>query len=104
VRRGGLRFDPARTQARQGQLTDRVDGIVAAIMAIGRRIVTQHEPQPEYSMFLCLSRAAIPPKPEELRRRLPMCTRMDIPRWVLFWLYPNRLTCKLNVPVDLGTC
>jgi hypothetical protein len=31
--------------------TERIDGIVATIMAIGRAIVAQEEPQPEYSMF-----------------------------------------------------
>ena len=31
--------------------TERIDGIVATIMAIGRAIVAQDEPQPEYSMF-----------------------------------------------------
>ena len=31
--------------------TERIDGIVAAIMAIGRAMVAQEEPQPEYSMF-----------------------------------------------------
>ena len=30
--------------------TERIDGIVAAIMAIGRAMVAQEEPQPEYSM------------------------------------------------------
>ena len=31
--------------------TERIDGIVAIIMAIGRALVAQEEPQPEYSMF-----------------------------------------------------
>jgi phage terminase large subunit-like protein len=31
--------------------TERIDGIVAAIMAIGRALVAQEEPQPAYSMF-----------------------------------------------------
>ena len=31
--------------------TERIDGIVAAIMAVGRALVAQEEPQPEYSMF-----------------------------------------------------
>ena len=31
--------------------TERIDGIVALIMAIGRAMVAQQEPQPEYSMF-----------------------------------------------------
>ena len=29
---------------------ERIDGIVAAIMAIGRAMVAQEEPQPEYSL------------------------------------------------------
>jgi phage terminase large subunit-like protein len=31
--------------------TERIDGIVATIMAIGRALVAQEKPQPEYSMF-----------------------------------------------------
>ena len=31
--------------------TERIDGIHAAIMAIGRAMVAQEEPQSEYSMF-----------------------------------------------------
>jgi phage terminase large subunit-like protein len=31
--------------------TERIDGIVATIMAIGRGMVAQDEPQPGYSMF-----------------------------------------------------
>jgi phage terminase large subunit-like protein len=31
--------------------TERIDGIVALIMAIGRALVVQEEPQPEYSLF-----------------------------------------------------
>jgi hypothetical protein len=31
--------------------TERIDGIVALIMAIGRALVAQEQPQPEYSMF-----------------------------------------------------
>ena len=30
--------------------TERIDGIVATIMAIGRAMVAQEEPQPEYSL------------------------------------------------------
>jgi phage terminase large subunit-like protein len=30
---------------------ERIDGIVARIMAIGRAMVVQEQPQPEYSMF-----------------------------------------------------
>ena len=32
--------------------TERIDGIVAAIVAIGRAMVAQEQPQPEYFMFL----------------------------------------------------
>jgi phage terminase large subunit-like protein len=32
--------------------TERIDGIVAAIMAIGRAMVAQDEPQPAYPVFL----------------------------------------------------
>jgi phage terminase large subunit-like protein len=31
--------------------TERIDGIVATIMAVGRALVAQEEPQPEYSPF-----------------------------------------------------
>jgi phage terminase large subunit-like protein len=31
--------------------TEWIDGIVALIMAIGRALVAQEEPQPEYSLF-----------------------------------------------------
>jgi phage terminase large subunit-like protein len=31
--------------------TERIDGIVAIIMATGRATVAEDEPQPEYSMF-----------------------------------------------------
>jgi phage terminase large subunit-like protein len=31
--------------------TERIDGIIATIMGIGRALVAQEEPQPEYSMF-----------------------------------------------------
>ena len=30
--------------------TERIDGIVAAIMAVGRAMLAQEEPQPEYSL------------------------------------------------------
>jgi hypothetical protein len=38
---------------RQGpdKSTECIDGIVPAIMAIGRALVAREEPQPEYSMF-----------------------------------------------------
>ena len=32
--------------------TERIDGIVPIIMAIGRAMIAQDEPQPAYSMFL----------------------------------------------------
>jgi phage terminase large subunit-like protein len=31
--------------------TERIDGIVALIMAIGRAMLAREEPQPEYSLF-----------------------------------------------------
>jgi len=31
--------------------TERIDGIVGTIMAIGRALVAQEEPQPVYSLF-----------------------------------------------------
>ena len=44
--------DPAgNLKPAEGQSTERIDGIVAPIMAIGRALVAQEEPQPEYSMF-----------------------------------------------------
>jgi phage terminase large subunit-like protein len=44
--------DPAGNLKRaKDKSTERIDGIVAAIMAIGRALVAQEEPQPEYSMF-----------------------------------------------------
>ena len=43
-RRGGVLFDKDKS-------TERIDGIVALIMAMGRAMVAQDEPQPEYSMF-----------------------------------------------------
>jgi hypothetical protein len=91
-------------QPAKDKSTERIDGIVAIIMAIGRAMVAQREPRPAYSMFLCLSRAATPPKPEELRRRLPYARPDGYPSLGTFLLYPNLLTCKLNVLVDLGTC
>jgi len=33
------------------EYTERIDGIVAAIIAIGRAMVAQEEPYVEYSMF-----------------------------------------------------
>jgi phage terminase large subunit-like protein len=31
--------------------TERIDGIVATIMAVGRALVAQEEPQPSYQVF-----------------------------------------------------
>jgi phage terminase large subunit-like protein len=31
--------------------TERIDGIVATIMALGRALAAQEEPQPEFSLF-----------------------------------------------------
>jgi phage terminase large subunit-like protein len=38
-------------QLAKDKSTDRIDGIVAAIMAIGRALIAQEQPQPEYSLF-----------------------------------------------------
>jgi phage terminase large subunit-like protein len=38
------------TQAAKDKSTERIDGIVATIMAIGRAMLAQEEPQPEYSL------------------------------------------------------
>jgi hypothetical protein len=44
--------DPARNlKPAKNKSTERIDGIVATIMAIGRAPAAQEEPQPEYSMF-----------------------------------------------------
>jgi phage terminase large subunit-like protein len=44
--------DPAgNLKPAQDKSTERIDGIVALIMAIGRAMVAQQEPQPEYSLF-----------------------------------------------------
>ena len=43
--------DPAGNLKPAKESTERIDGIVALIMAIGRAMVAQEEPQPEYSMF-----------------------------------------------------
>jgi phage terminase large subunit-like protein len=44
--------DPAgNLEPAKDKSTERIDGIVAAIMAIGRALVAQEEPQPEYSLF-----------------------------------------------------
>jgi phage terminase large subunit-like protein len=40
----------AQAQAKD-KSTKRIDGIVALIIAIGRAMVAQEEPQPEYSLF-----------------------------------------------------
>ena len=45
--------DPAGNLKRgKEKSTERIDGIVAIIMAIGRAMVAQEEPQPSYSMFI----------------------------------------------------
>jgi phage terminase large subunit-like protein len=45
--------DPAgNLKPAKGKSTERIDGIGALIMAIGRALVAQEEPQPEYSMSL----------------------------------------------------
>ena len=36
----------------QDKSTERIDGIVALIIAIGRAMVAQDEPQPDHSLFL----------------------------------------------------
>jgi phage terminase large subunit-like protein len=44
--------DPAgNLKPAKDESTERIDGIVALIMAIGRAMVVQEQPQPEYSMF-----------------------------------------------------
>ena len=43
--------DPANLKPAKDKSTERIDGIVAAIMAIGRAMVAQDSPQPEYSLF-----------------------------------------------------
>jgi hypothetical protein len=47
-RRPGPRRQP---QAAKDKSTERIDGIVATIMAIGRAMVALEEPQPKYSIF-----------------------------------------------------
>jgi phage terminase large subunit-like protein len=42
----------AASKPAQEQTAERIDGIVALIMAIGRALVVQEQPQPEYSMFI----------------------------------------------------
>jgi hypothetical protein len=44
-------FCSANLKPAKDKSTERIDGIVAAIMAIGRAMVAQDEPQPEYSLF-----------------------------------------------------
>jgi hypothetical protein len=41
----------AASKPAQEQTAERIDGIVALIMAIGRAMVAQEQPQPEYSPF-----------------------------------------------------
>jgi phage terminase large subunit-like protein len=62
-------------QARAGNLkpakdksTERIDGIVALIMAIGRAMVAQKEPPPEYSLCFLLERSGYSPRPKEESR------------------------------------
>jgi phage terminase large subunit-like protein len=44
--------DPAgKLKPAKDKSNERIDGIVASIMAIGRAMVAQEEPQPEYSLF-----------------------------------------------------
>ena len=44
--------DPAgNLKPAKNKSTERIDGIVATIMAIGRAMLAQDEPQPEYSLF-----------------------------------------------------
>jgi hypothetical protein len=43
--------DPPATSSRP-RSTERIDGIVAIIMAIGRAMVVQEEPQPSYQLFV----------------------------------------------------
>ena len=50
--------------------TERIDGIVAIIMAIGRAMVAQEEPHSEYSLFFCLTRW-MPTSPSRRTRRRP---------------------------------
>jgi phage terminase large subunit-like protein len=43
--------DPARNlKPAKNKSTERIDGIAATIMAIGRALLAQEEPQPEYSL------------------------------------------------------
>jgi hypothetical protein len=42
---------PGNLKPAKDKSTERIDGIVATIMAIGRAMVAQDEPEPEYSMF-----------------------------------------------------
>jgi phage terminase large subunit-like protein len=45
--------DPAgNLKPAKNKSTERIDGIVAIIMAIGRAMVVQDEPQPSYQMFV----------------------------------------------------
>jgi Phage Terminase len=45
--------DPAgNLEPAKDKSTERIDGIVAIIMAIGRAMVVQEEPQPSYQMFI----------------------------------------------------
>jgi phage terminase large subunit-like protein len=49
---GPVAQDPAgNLKPAKNKSTERIDGIVAAIMAIGRAMVAQDQPQPEHSML-----------------------------------------------------
>src|ERR687897_3785851 len=50
---GAVAQDPAGDlKPAKDKSTERIDGIVALIMAIGRAMVAQEEPQPSYQMFV----------------------------------------------------
>jgi phage terminase large subunit-like protein len=53
VRRDVDAQDPAgNLKPARNKSTERIDGIVAMIMAIGRAMVAQEEPQPSYQIFI----------------------------------------------------
>jgi Phage Terminase len=48
----GVAQDPAgNLKPAKDKSTERIDGIVALIMAIGRAMVAQEEPEPSYQLF-----------------------------------------------------
>ena len=70
--------------------TERIDGIVALIMAIGRAMVAQEEPQPEYSLLLC----AEGPRcrtPIGLPRYAKQAVDQQFARWVMLHVQSNPL-------------